>query len=103
MARIDVERPIDADPTSVALLLADPTLDGLPASPAEPMQRTPTSFVGRFVIERLPAVVTLEYATSTVGATATRARVRVDDAGADPARAFLDRLATVAEERARVA
>lgn len=97
MSRIDVERDIEADPASVALLLADPTLPELGS--AAPLQRTPTAYVGRVGLERCSAVVSLEYATTPAGRTVTRARVRVEDAAEEQARAFLGRLAALARER----
>ncbi len=116
MSRIEVTRPMAADPASVALLLADPAgADLWPDVQALPPQRTATAFVA---VVRLgdgdgavAATLSLGYADSRDGVRATRAALRIvgsDQAGHGGAlrehgRRFLDRLAAAAEARAHAA
>lgn len=115
MTRIEVLRPIAADPASVALLLADPSGCELwPGVHAVPPQRTATAFVAVLRLGEgdgaVAATLSLGYADSRDGVRATRAALRivVDDEGRGgelrvSAMQFLDRLATAAEARSYAA
>ncbi len=112
MSRIEVTRPIAADPASVALLLADPAAAGLwPGVHAVPAQRTATAFVAVLRLGEgegaVPATLSLGYADSGDGIRSTRAALRIvgnDEIGDGAALRvrggqFLERLAAAAEAR----
>ncbi len=116
MTRIEVARPIAADPASVALLLADPAGGELwPDVHALPAQRTATAFVAVLRVaagERtVPATLSLGYADTGDGVRATRAQLRIVGDGEvgsgavlrEHGRKFLDRLAAAAEARSYAA
>jgi hypothetical protein len=116
MTRIEVLRPIAADPASVALLLADPSGGELwPGVHAVPPQRTATAFVAVLRLGEgdggVAATLSLGYADSRDGVRATRASLRMavdGEAGRaavlrEHAAAFLDRLASAAEARSYAA
>ncbi len=115
--RLHASRRIDADPTSTALLLADPGARELwPAATVavEPPRRTPTGFVAQFswAGPDLPAasgVVRLTPAPGSHGTPGTSADVCVDverpSAAVAPVvlEGFLRALARTAQDRRRAA
>jgi hypothetical protein len=128
MATVRVERLIEADPTSVALLLAGPPEfwpDAGVAVRARPPRRTPTAYVTTFEfsgdgVPTTTGVLTLTYEPRGRGECATSALLRLDwstragegrwvnrvvaaRALGDLAEGFLANLAAAAEERSRAA